>query len=175
MPRFLISIAPLFICGCLPSPAVLARPIAITATAPILRNGDVIGVLKLEQQPNGISMRLSMMGPGTGSYAMHLHEIGKCDGPDYASAGAHWNPKGKQHGVNNPMGSHAGDLPDLISKTGQVTEWTANLPGAMLMGDGGLLDGDGAAIIMHAGPDDGKTDPSGNSGARIACGVIVAG
>jgi Cu-Zn family superoxide dismutase len=105
-----------------------------------------------------------------------VHGVGRCDGPDFTSAGPHWNPAGKKHGMNNPEGPHAGDLPNIeVAANGTVVA-TLTLPGASLFAPpsapGALLDADGASLVIHAAADDYLTDPSGNSGPRIACAVI---
>src|SRR3546814_9422511 len=102
---------------------------------------------------------------------MHIHSIGQCTPPDFASAGPHWNPTGGQHGPDNPMGAHHGDLPNLAVETGEIVRASIHLVGTPLAVDHGVLDADGAAFVIHAGPDDMKTDPSGNSVGRVACGV----
>jgi Cu-Zn family superoxide dismutase len=96
---------------------------------------------------------------------------GKCDPPDFASAGGHWNPTGHQHGMKNPAGPHAGDMPNLDVGSDGRGHLVFTLPGGTYEG---LMDEDGAAIVVHAKPDDLTTDPSGNSGGRIACGVFGA-
>ena len=111
-----------------------------------------------------------------GVHGAHIHEVGSCQAPDFTSAGGHWNPLGKQHGRDNMAGPHMGDMPNLI--VGQDGTGTLELlvNGATLVGGAEpILDDDGAAIVIHQGPDDYRTDPSGNSGARVACGVIAAG
>jgi Cu-Zn family superoxide dismutase len=122
---------------------------------------------------NGVTVRLDASGLPAGVYGAHIHAIGRCNPPDFSSAGPHWNPTGEQHGRNNPQGAHLGDLPNLmIGADGRGTLEFA-LPGASLSGGGAaLLDEDGAAIVIHERADDYRTDPSGNSGARIACGVF---
>lgn len=120
----------------------------------------------------GLRIELVARGFAAGTYGMHVHTVGRCDAPDFASAGPHWNPTGAQHGRDNPMGAHHGDLPNLVVDEGAIGRATLTLVGTRLTGDGGLIDADGAAFVIHAGPDDMKTDPSGNSGARVACGVI---
>ena len=107
-----------------------------------------------------------------GSYGMHIHSVGKCDAPDFMSAGPHWNPSGAQHGADNPMGAHRGDLPNLEVESGLIGRITVTVPDAALTGKDGLLDADGAAFVIHAQPDDYKTDPTGNSGGRKVCGVF---
>ena len=105
-----------------------------------------------------------------GVHGVHIHETGKCEGPAFASAGAHWNPTMKMHGRDNPMGAHEGDLPNLMIGTDGRGSISIDVPGTSAQ----LLDADGAAVVIHADPDDYKTDPSGNSGGRIACGVLTA-
>jgi superoxide dismutase, Cu-Zn family len=123
---------------------------------------------------DGRGLRLEIVArefqPGT--FGMHIHAVGKCDAPDFMSAGPHWNPSGAQHGADNPMGAHRGDLPNLKVEAGFIGRVTLTIPEAALSGDGGLLDADGAAFVIHAQADDLKTDPSGNSGGRIVCGVF---
>lgn len=111
----------------------------------------------------------SAMPPG--DHGLHIHTVGLCEGPAFASAGPHWNPDMKMHGRDNPMGSHRGDLPNLQVGTDGTGTVSFDLPGEATA----LLDADGASIVVHAAPDDYKTDPSGNSGGRIACGVFKAG
>jgi Cu-Zn family superoxide dismutase len=127
------------------------------------------------QGPTGMEVRVQAYGLEPGHYGVHLHAVGRCEGPAFESAGGHWNPTGRQHGKLNPQGHHLGDLDNLdVDETGAGRlEFT--IAGASGAGAGGLLDADGAALVIHAGPDDYATDPSGNSGARIACGVLSAG
>ena len=120
----------------------------------------------------GLRIELVARGFAPGTYGMHVHTTGQCTPPDFASAGGHWNPTGAQHGRDNPMGAHHGDLPNLVIEDGAIGRATLTLVGTRLTGEGGLLDADGAAFVIHAKADDMKTDPSGNSGARVACGVI---
>jgi len=107
------------------------------------------------------------MPPGT--HGAHVHMVGRCDAPDFTTAGAHWNPAGTQHGTMNPQGPHNGDLPNLIVGTDGRGTLGVTVPGATI---DGVLDTDGSAMVVHANPDDLKTDPSGNSGGRIVCGVF---
>ena len=121
----------------------------------------------------GIQVRVQAAGLAAGHYGVHVHAVGRCEGPDFASAGPHWNPSGRQHGKLNPEGHHLGDLDNLDvdeSGAGRLEFWieTGTISGAE-----GLFDADNAALVIHAGPDDYRTDPSGNSGARIACGVLA--
>lgn len=118
-------------------------------------------------------MVLEMRGMAQGTRAVHVHETGKCAAPDFASAGGHLNPDGKQHGLLNPAGPHAGDLPNIsIGSDGTGRLETMNERLALRAG-AALLDSDGSALVVHAAADDFMTDPAGGSGARIACGLIV--
>lgn len=135
-------------------------------------DGTAIGTVRVMVTPGGLTLKLDAKGLPPGEIGMHIHEVGRCDGSDFKSAGAHWNPAGKQHGRLNPMGRHAGDLGNLwVDASGRVRmdylpDPAANVPSP--------LDADGAALVIHAQQDDEKTDPSGNSGARIACAVLAA-
>ena len=119
-----------------------------------------------------VVMQLDVSGLTPGEHGAHLHAVGRCDAPDFASAGGHLNPHGKQHGRDNPQGAHLGDLPNLVVgadgkgalRTPLAEPWTAIAPQ--------LFDTDGTAIVVHAGPDDYRSDPAGNSGGRVACGVV---
>lgn len=113
----------------------------------------------------GGSLTVAAEGLSAGPHGVHLHAVGRCDGPDFASAGPHWNPTGRKHGSDSPDGPHLGDLPNLQVGTDGRGSATLALPP-------GFLDEDGAALIIHASPDDNRTDPSGNSGARVACAVL---
>jgi Cu-Zn family superoxide dismutase len=132
-------------------------------------SGQSIGTIRAWQTAGGVSFRISASGLPHGIHGIHVHAVGRCDPPDFKTAGAHWNPAGKQHGMNNPAGPHAGDLPNVEVAANGVLDATVTLAGASMAS---LLDADGAALVIHASPDDYKTDPSGNSGARIACAVI---
>jgi Cu-Zn family superoxide dismutase len=117
---------------------------------------------------DGIRVVADLTGLPSGPHGFHIHTVGRCNGPSFDSAGGHYNPTGKQHGTLNPNGPHLGDLPNLNSSS-----VTLNVPGVKVTGVGGLFDNDGAALVVHQQPDDLRTDPSGNSGARIRCGVIT--
>ena len=121
----------------------------------------------------GVRVRVEAAGLAPGTYAVHVHGVGRCDPPAFDSAGPHWNPTARQHGRLNPMGPHSGDLPNLSVGTDGAGAVEFTIPGTTLRrGANALIDGDGAALVVHANPDDYRTDPSGNSGARIACGVL---
>ncbi|HEX8485578.1 superoxide dismutase family protein [Sphingomonas sp.] len=120
----------------------------------------------------GIRFTADVMALPAGTHGIHVHTTGACDAPAFTSAGPHWNPAAAKHGTMNPQGPHVGDLPNLILGTDGRGTVAVTIPGATM---DGLLDADGAAMVVHAGADDLMTDPSGNSGGRIACGVFAAG
>ncbi len=151
------------------------KPLAAVFNADLMKGDAKVGTATLTQSGTGAAMSVKVDGLVTGTYGMHIHETGKCEGPDYKSAGAHWNPGTKQHGLQNPAGTHGGDLENLVATNGQASRIERQLAGFTLSGEGGLMDADGAAFIIHALPDDNKTDPSGNSGDRMICGVFGAG
>jgi Cu-Zn family superoxide dismutase len=125
------------------------------------------------QVGDSIRMKVEAAGMRPGTYGAHVHATGRCDPPDFASAGPHWNPTRQQHGKNNPGGMHKGDLPNLFVGTDGRGSFEFMIPGSSITsGATALLDGDGAAVVVHQTADDYLTDPSGNSGARIACGVL---
>jgi superoxide dismutase, Cu-Zn family len=124
-------------------------------------------------EAGGVRVRVEAAGLAPGTYAVHVHAVGRCDPPDFATAGPHWNPTTRQHGRLNPMGPHLGDLPNLSVGTDGAGTVEFTVAGASLRRGGQmLLDGDGASLVVHANPDDYRTDPSGSSGARIACGIL---
>ncbi len=134
--------------------------------------GQTIGSVRAWQTAGGVSFRVNATGLPHGLHGIHVHAVGRCDPPDFASAGPHWNPAAKKHGLNNPAGPHAGDLPNVEVAANGALGATVTLAGATMAG---LLDADGSALVIHAQADDYVTDPSGNSGARIACAVIRPG
>jgi Cu-Zn family superoxide dismutase len=121
------------------------------------------------ETPGGVTFRIGAAGLPHGIHGIHVHAVGRCDPPGFTTAGAHFNPDGRQHGFNNSAGPHRGDMPNVTVSANGVLQEAVSLPGASF---GTLLDADGAALVIHARADDYATDPSGNSGDRIACGVI---
>jgi len=158
---------------CAPSASVGADAVPISQAAAILHDaqGHEVGHATVSTAKDGLDVVLAVSGLPAGTHGAHIHTTGTCDAPDFASAGGHWNPTGTHHGSMNPQGPHEGDLPNLMVGTDGKASLRFTLAGATMAG---LLDADGAAIVIHAGPDDLKTDPAGNSGARIACGVFSA-
>jgi Cu-Zn family superoxide dismutase len=141
-----------------------------------LRNagGQVVGTAALTQVGNAVRVVLEAQGLPPGAKGVHIHAVGKCDPPDFNTAGSHFNPQGRQHGALNPQGPHAGDLPNItIAPDGKGRLESTTQTVTLLTGPTSVFDADGSAIVVHAAPDDFRTDPTGNSGARVACGVIV--
>jgi len=135
--------------------------------------GRELGTLMLADTVGGIAVSGRLHGLPPGQHAIHLHMTGLCE-PPFESAGGHWNPTNRQHGLDNPAGPHFGDMPNLtVGSDSAVTVQTLT-PGGSIRGPSGLLDQDGAAVVVHAQPDDNRTDPAGNAGDRIACGAVSA-
>jgi len=136
--------------------------------------GTSLGTLRLDRAGAGVRVMGTLSGLPPGTHGIHFHDVGRCDPPDFASAGAHLNPTGALHGLENPLGPHAGDLPNLtVNAAGEaVVDLTTARVTLDAEAQRGLFTGDGTAIVVHANADDQRTDPSGNSGDRIACGVV---
>ena len=132
-------------------------------------SGQAIGSIRAWQTSGGVTFRIDARGLPHGIHGIHVHPIGRCDPPDFATAGTHWNPTGREHGINNPKGPHAGDMPNVTVAANGVLQEVVTLPHATMAQ---LLDADGASIMIHADADDYVTQPAGNSGAKIACAVI---
>ncbi len=141
-------------------------------------NGAPVGTAQLWQDPNGlVNVEIASLALPPGTHGIHFHAVGICDGGStaFSTAGAHYNPLGKEHGLENPLGPHAGDAPNIVTpasgigKVGFSTNRVLLTPGAI-----SLFDADGSSIVVHANADDQLSQPSGNSGARIACGVVRA-
>lgn len=161
--------------------AITLPLLAATACAPVEPSGGApvplvnalgapIGTLRAWQTAGGVTLRVDASGLPHGVHGIHVHAVGRCDPPAFAGAGPHWNPAGKQHGFNNPAGHHAGDLYNITVAANGVLGEAVTVPGASIAS---LIDADGAALVIHAAADDYLTDPSGNSGARIACAVLT--
>ena len=150
-------------------------PQAATSASFTLQTADgrEVGRGSLQQTPAGVLLTADLNGMPAGTHGIHFHAVGQCNAPDFASAGGHFNPSSKMHGIRNPMGHHAGDLTNISVPEGGALRVELLAPDVRLgPGAGTLLDADGAAIVIHALADDYQTDPSGASGSRIACGVV---
>jgi Cu-Zn family superoxide dismutase len=156
------------------SAAAIAQPAKEQAHANIVNaNGENVATATLTQTGKGVRIKLTIIKLPPGTHGIHVHTVGKCEGPAFASAGGHLNPDGKMHGMDNPSGPHAGDMPNL--EVGPSGKGNATiLASGVTLGNGpnSLFHDGGTALVIHEKADDYKTDPSGNSGARIACGVI---
>ena len=134
--------------------------------------GQAVGIVMLMETPHGVLLKAELWDLPKGTHAFHIHAVGTCE-PPFKSAGGHYNPYKKQHGIMNKKGKHAGDLPNIYSGSdGKLTFEVLADQVTLGKGKNSLFDKDGSAIVIHAGPDDYKSDPAGSAGPRIACGVI---
>jgi Cu-Zn family superoxide dismutase len=156
--------------------ALLAAPaLAADKASAVLKDaqGTEVGKATLTTTPSGVLIGLDLTALPAGDHAFHIHAVGKCEPPKFESAGPHFNPDTTKHGLMNPEGPHAGDMPNLhVPDSGKLTVEVLN-PTVTLSAESALLDADGSAIVVHAGADDYQTDPAGKAGDRIACGVIT--
>lgn len=168
--RTLIFLAPLLATACMTA----GEPQGPAPVPLINALGARIGTVRALPTPAGLDFRIDASGLPPGVHGIHVHAVGRCDPPDFSSAGGHWNPARRQHGFENPAGHHAGDLMNVTVAPNGVLHTNVTLANGPAGAPAALNDADGAALVIHAAPDDYRTDPSGNSGARIACAVIAA-
>lgn len=171
--RVMIVTTLVLLAGCAKGPET-GMPVAGGAKAvAALRtpSGAEAGRASATEVAGGLRIAVDVKDLPPGTHGAHIHTTGRCDAPDFASAGPHWNPTQMKHGTMNPQGPHLGDIPNLIVGADGRGTVAATVPGATLAG---VMDADGGAFVVHAGQDDLMTDPSGNSGGRIACGVFQA-
>ena len=150
-----------------------SQPKTVKSVEMYNRDGDMVGTAKLKESPDGVEMELKLEGVPPGWHGLHIHEIGKCEAPDFKSAGNHFNPENKEHGLLQPKGPHVGDLPNIeADHNGKVEETIMISEATLLEGKNSLTEKSGTAIIITSDKDDGITQISGNSGERIICGEI---
>lgn len=150
----------------------VARAVAVFSDV----NGATVGTAQLTQDAAGVvTIDIASLALPAGSHGIHFHEAGICQGGStaFSTAGAHFNPVGREHGLENPNGPHAGDAPNVVIPASGVSAISFSTNRVSLTpGSISLFDNNGSSIVVHANPDDQRTQPSGNSGARIACGVV---
>lgn len=135
--------------------------------------GKTVGYATLVEGPDGVEIAVQVHDMPQGLHGFHIHAVGKCGTPDFKSAGGHFDPFGRKHGLKNPEGAHVGDMPNLlVGPDGTASEVVLEPLASLGPGKNSLFHPDGTALVIHAGKDDQITDPSGDAGARIACGVI---
>lgn len=140
-----------------------------------LSNGVPAGTARLIAGGDTMTLAIAVTGIAPGEHGFHLHTTGTCTRPDFASAGGHLNPYGKGHGLMDSDGPHLGDLPNLVVSEGGTATRAFELRGTRDELLTALFDADGTAVVIHADPDDGTTDPAGNAGSRVACAVLTRG
>ncbi|MED3661109.1 superoxide dismutase family protein [Ureibacillus sp. FSL K6-8385] len=148
---------------------------ALTAKADMIdTKGKEVGTVEFTETSEGVRIHVKMENVPKGEHGFHIHEVGKCEKPGFESAGSHFNPLDREHGFENPRGFHAGDLPNIAPNEDGKVDVVFLVKNITLQKDreNSLFDEDGSSVVLHEKPDDYKTDPSGESGARIACGVI---
>jgi Cu-Zn family superoxide dismutase len=191
--RPLLGVVSITVLGCSQAPTPIVRQPAAPAPAPTsakptpppqppptlsatatLRDvpGARVGTVTFTETYAGVLVVGNIDGLGLGAHAIHIHEFGKCQAP-FTTAGPHFNPTGKHHGFFNPDGPHLGDLPNIDTPAAGKLRFEFLLPGTRIRGANAILDSDGAAIVIHGSRDNYRTDPAGESGSRIACGVIT--
>lgn len=155
--------------------ALLSGPVVAQSAKASLKaaDGKDVGTAELTAVPGGVLIKLNLKGLPPGDHAFHVHAVGKCE-PPFTSAGGHFNPASRKHGLMSDEGHHAGDMPNLhVPASGELAVEVVNTDITLEKDKpNSMFDADGSAIVIHASADDYKTDPTGNAGDRIACGVV---
>lgn len=137
-------------------------------------DGDRVGAATFTEQAKGVNIKLKVEGLNPGFHGIHIHEFPKCEAPDFQSAGNHFNPDGKEHGLMHPKGAHVGDLPNVEANSSGVIDTELMLPEATLLdGKNSIRQNEGTSLIITEKADDGMSQPSGDSGTRIVCGKLT--
>ncbi len=166
----------IMVCGACSAVQRMTNTVATARAVMYDVNGAAVGTAVLAQDVAGlVSVRIESLKLPAGTHGIHFHQVGKCEGgaTAFSTAGGHFNPLAKEHGLQNASGPHAGDAPNIVipaSGVGTVTFTTDRV--SLTSGATSLFDADGSSIVVHGGPDDQMSQPAGNSGPRIACGVV---
>ena len=160
-------------CSSNPAPATTASQAQSVTVRLSDGTGKSVGTATLSPATTGVKIALAVSGLPAGEHAIHVHQTAQCDAPAFTSAGGHFNPEQKHHGLNNPDGPHAGDMPNFTVDAAGRSSATIIAPGVTLAdGPHSVFTGGGTALVIHEKADDMRSDPAGNAGTRIACGVI---
>jgi len=163
-----VALVSILIWGCGESPAPTAKSTLVNS------QGQKVGEATLAETPKGVKISLKVEKLPPGVHAFHIHDKGTCEHPGFMTAGGHFNPFGKKHGMKNPQGPHAGDLPNItVGPDGKGALETVATLVTLNPGQNSLFQTGGTSLVIHAAPDDEMTDPAGNAGARMACGPIT--
>ena len=171
---YVLAVAAMVLGAC-GQPRAAGPVVPRTFTAPLYdTRGTQVGTVALTERGDSTHLMVHATGVAAGTHGTHLHAVGRCDEPDFTTAGPHLNPTNSQHGMRNPRGPHLGDLPNLTVGSNREGHLEVMVAAPLRAGTPPLFDVDGTALVVHATADDQVTDPSGNSGARIACAVVAA-